>query len=189
MAFLLGAATLPLSAQARTYENVEFQFQLTTKLQMCLPSPPEHPHGLHLLLRARDKDCEARDVPMIGVFATYNAMEYPSLDVARDSSCKIQPREAVRGTAPKALKIDGPPSRVCRINRNDGRVLVIVVTAIGEDTIVPKTGEEPRIFLTFHLETTPSRFMSDLRAFRQLLAATHLLKRDRESTDMVRLRD
>jgi hypothetical protein len=107
------------------------------------------------------------------VIGTYNAGFDPDLSAMVDRLCA--PSEGTVVAPPAGLTIKGLKTATCRVDQQDGWVLVYVV-AQGGKWPPPNADGPPWINYELTLQTRPERFDADLARFRAVLRTFRLFK-------------
>jgi hypothetical protein len=169
----LALALTLASAQAPVpYHNTRYGFALSPPRghMLCVDGPPRPNRGAFLLLSTPNAcpDVVPADALYISVSASYNALEYRSLNEAVDKRC---PKLAVRSYDAKDLRFSNLPAATCRYAERPGHARVDVL-AFRKERKDKRLGRNPDDWILFEasLVTTPQRLQQDLATFKAVLA-------------------
>jgi hypothetical protein len=173
------AALGATSAHAETYRNREFGFavDIPSGFVTCRASPEQHDTHITILLAGSVDDCGPdSEVPFMMAAANYNAAFYVNVEAVADEYCAREVGRRV--AAPPGLVIKGTRTTSCRVDLDDGGI-VVRVFAQGGRWRDPGNSPElrlPAIVYRLVLQTRPERFDADLARFRALLKTYRLFK-------------
>jgi hypothetical protein len=188
---LLTVLTAASPAAVGVYRNNEYGFsvRLPSDKVICRAIPPQHEHGVNILLEGDARSCQEPVPPVarIGAVGSYNASFIKDSETWADVACHDNPDSPGKvGPAPPDLRVKGLDTAGCRIDVTEGKFkgwIIIGLHALAGRYPNPDNRPElrtPSIMYDFTLMTRPERFEADLAYFRAILKTVRIFQSDTE---------